>query len=196
QSPLPTAMALRLAGISHIAAMGSDAPGSLLDVWHDPAPEVAEPGRSLALARAAGYDLAPGDDGRLAVRRPLPATQWLTGEGPYVVAHAGTSPADRWQRERWAAAIADLVGSGHRVVLTGKPLDSGASGPTAPSDPAVAVGDSQGTVVDLAGRTDLLQLAAVVDRAEAVLPGNSEVENLAAAVCTPITRHPDVSVAV
>ncbi len=38
QSPLPTAMVLRLAGISPIAAMGSENPGSLLDVWHDPDP--------------------------------------------------------------------------------------------------------------------------------------------------------------
>ena len=29
--------------------------------------------------------------GRLAVRRPLPATDWLTGHGPYVVAHPGSA---------------------------------------------------------------------------------------------------------
>lgn len=180
QSPLPTAMVLRLAGISQIAAMGSDTPGSLLDVWHDPAPEVAEPDRSLALVRAAGYELGPGDDGHLAVRRPLPATRWLTGKGPYVVAHAAESVAPECSRrgDQWAAAIADLVGAGHRVVLTGTALAPGERG---------AVTEQ---VVDLAGRTDLLQLAAVVDRAEVVLAGSAEVENLAAAVSTPIARHP------
>jgi len=182
QSPLPTAMVLRLAGISHIAAMGSEAPGSLLDVWHDPAPDIAEPDRSLALVLAAGYELTPGDKGQLAVRRPLPATQWLTGKGPYVVAHAAESAAGPQGAERWAAAIADLVGSGHRVVLTGKPLDSGITGPVTEK------------VVDLAGHTDLLQLAAVVDRAEVVLAGSAELENLAAAVSTPIAWHPGFQV--
>ncbi|HKR67795.1 MAG TPA: glycosyltransferase family 9 protein [Streptosporangiaceae bacterium] len=183
QSPLPTAMVLRLAGISHIAAMGSDVPGSLLDVWHDPAADIAEPDRSLALVRAAGYELAPDDDGHLAVRRPLPATQWLTGKGPYVVAHAA-QPAGSRRAERWTATIADLIGSGHRVVLTGKSLEHG--------DPARSAPDAQ--VVDLAGRTDLLQLAAVVDRAQAVLAGSTELENLAAAVCTPIARNPGFQV--
>ena len=181
QSPLPTAMVLRLAGISRIAAMGCEAPGSLLDVWHDPPPGLTEPGRSLALAHAAGYDLSPGDDGHLAVRRPLPATQWLTGEGPYLVAHAAAG---------WAAAIVDdLVARGHRVVLTGRSRDGGLTRPSASGTAGRATGAVPGVVVDLAGRTDMLQLAAVVDRAEAVLPGNAEVENLAAAVCTPIARH-------
>jgi ADP-heptose:LPS heptosyltransferase len=163
--------------------MGSDSPGSLLDVWHDPAPDIAEPDRSLALVRAAGYELAPGDDGHLAVRRPLPATQWLTGKGPYVVAHAAHSAGSR-RAERWSAAIADLIGGGHRVVLTGKALEDG--------DPSRSAPHTQ--VVDLAGRTDLLQLAAVVDRAQAVLAGSTELENLAAAVCTPIARHPGFQV--
>lgn len=82
RSPLPTALLLRLAGISPIAAMSQEIPGSLLDVWHNPDPGNDEPGRSLSLARAAGYDLAPGDNGGLAIRRPLPATEWLTGTEP------------------------------------------------------------------------------------------------------------------
>jgi ADP-heptose:LPS heptosyltransferase len=181
QSPLPTAMVLRLAGIARIAAMGCEAPGTLLDVWHDPPSDLTEPSRSLALAHAAGYDLGPGDDGHLAVRRPLPATQWLTGEGPYLVAHAAAG---------WGAAIDNLVAGGHRVVLTGRIVDRGLPSPSVRWTAASATGAVPGLVVDLAGRTDLLQLAAVVDRAEAVLPGNAEVENLAAAVCTPIARHP------
>jgi ADP-heptose:LPS heptosyltransferase len=191
-SPLPTAMVLRLAGISQIAGMGSDAPGSLLDVWHDPAPAVAEPDRSLALARAAGYDLAPGDDGHLAVRRPLPATKWLTGAGPYLVAHAADSAAaDATQRAgRWAAAIADLVGSGHRLVLTGK-----TRGRAAAVQPALG---APGNIVDLAGRTDLLQLAGVVDMAEAVLAGTPRSRTWPPPYARPsrsilASRYPDAS---
>ena len=196
QSPLPTAMVLRLAGISPIAAMSADSPGSLLDVWHNPDPDVTEPGRSLSLARAAGYDLEADDDGALAVRRPLPATEWLTGQGPYLVAHPGTSAPGWWRPERWAAAVADLVRHGHRVVLTGKA--SGRSWTRAAAAGAARAGAAAGAVVDLAGRTDMLQLAAVVDRAQAVLAGDSAtgdsaMEHLAAAVRTPIARYSTLS---
>jgi ADP-heptose:LPS heptosyltransferase len=180
-SPLPAALVLRLAGIAPIAAATSDCPGTLLDVWHNPDPEIGEPGRSLSLARAAGYHLAPGDNGRLAVRRPLPATGWLTGKGPYVVAHL---PGTRWRRaDRWASAVAGLVRHGHRVVLTGRPTGRVRGW-------VAAASHAQGSVIDLAGRTDLLQLAAVVDRAQAVLAGTPAMAHLAAAVRTPVARPP------
>jgi len=185
QSPLPTAMVLRLAGIAPIAAMSSDSPGSLLDLWHNPDPDVAEPGRSLSLARAAGYDLAPGDVGRLAVRRPLPATDWLTGHGPYVVAHPGSAGAGWWRADRWVSAVSVLVRHGHRVVLTGRAGERC----RAVAAGARAAGAAPGTVVDLAGRIDLLQLAAVVDRAQAVLAGNPAMRHLASAVRTPVAQH-------
>lgn len=181
QSPLPTALLLRLAGISPIAAISQQIPGSLLDVWHNPDPGDEEPGRSLSLARAAGDDLAPGDNGGLAIRRPLPATEWLTGTEPYVVAHPGW-----WQPERWAAAVLQLARRGYRVVLTG-----GAAGERHRLAAALGpAGVDPEAVVDLAGRTDLLQLASVVDRAQAVLAGTEGMEHLATAVHTPVARRP------
>jgi ADP-heptose:LPS heptosyltransferase len=182
QSPLPTALVLRLAGISPIAAMSQEVPGSLLDVWHNPDPDDEEPGRSLSLARAAGYDLAPGDNGGLAIRRPLPATEWLTGRQPYVVAHSG---AAWWRPERWPAAVVHLARRGYRVVLTGAAGERGRI--AAALGPA---GVAPEEVVDLAGRTDLLQLASVVDRALAVLAGTPGMEHLATAVHTPVARQP------
>ena len=58
QSPLPTALLLRLAGIQTVAAISDDYPGSLLDVRHHvPAPAAARssrlPRRRGAPARAA-----------------------------------------------------------------------------------------------------------------------------------------------
>nr|BFE77936.1 hypothetical protein GCM10020093_005370 [Planobispora longispora] len=74
QSPLPLALLLRLAGVPRISAISNDYPGSLLDLRRvvDEDVDVPEAERMLALARAAGFDLPPGDGGGLAVRRPLP----------------------------------------------------------------------------------------------------------------------------
>jgi ADP-heptose:LPS heptosyltransferase len=183
QSPLPTALVLRLAGVRNIAAISTDYPGSLLDVRHRLDADVPEPERGLSLARAAGFALPEGDDGRLAVRGPLPDTSALTGGGPYVVAHPGASaPARRWPFCRWAEAVAELIHRGHRVILTGTAAErdltaaAAAGGRDTPS----------GTVSDLAGRTDLRQLAAVLAGAQAVLVANTGVAHLAAAVGTPV----------
>ncbi len=120
QSPLPTALVLRLAGIRRIAALSVDYPGSLLDVRYRRDADVPEPERALGLARAAGYELPPGDDGKLAVRRPLPGVGALTGPGPYLVLHPGASaPARCWPASRWAQAAGLLAGRGQQVLLTG-----------------------------------------------------------------------------
>lgn len=122
QSPLPLALMLRLAGTPKVAAISTDHPGSLLDVRHvvDEDVDVPESERMLGLARAAGFELPPGDQGALAVRRPLPETGHLTGPPGYVVVHPGASgPARAWPAESWARAAWDLVRSGRRVVVTG-----------------------------------------------------------------------------
>lgn len=185
QSPLPTALVLRLAGIGRIAAASEDYPGSLLDVRHRPGGDVPEAEQALALARAAGFDLPPGDDGRLRVRHPLPAVAHLTGAGPYVVLHPGASaPARRWPDRRWAQAVAELARRGRRVVLTGSRAEQGLTAAAAAgigADPAAA-----GQVIDLAGRTSLPELAAVLAGAGAVMVANTGVAHLAAAVGTSV----------
>jgi ADP-heptose:LPS heptosyltransferase len=183
QSPLPTALVLRLAGVRHIAAISTDYPGSLLDVRHRLDADVPEPERALSVARAAGFDLPEGDDGRLAVRRPLPEVTGLTGVGPYVVAHPGASaPARRWPSYRWAESVEELVRRGRRVILTGGASEQGLTAAAASGGAAAP----PGAVVDLAGRTDLSQLAAILAGAQAVLVGNTGAAHLAAAVGTPV----------
>jgi hypothetical protein len=54
QSPLPTALLLRLAGVRFIAADSEDYPGSLLDVRHHRAPHAHEAEAMLDLAEADG----------------------------------------------------------------------------------------------------------------------------------------------
>jgi ADP-heptose:LPS heptosyltransferase len=183
QSPLPTALLLRLAGVSIIAAISTDYPGSLLDVRHRLDSDVPEPERGLSLARAAGFDLPHGDDGRLAVLRPLPQAAALTGDGPYVVAHPGASaPARRWPPDRWAEAVAELVRRGRRVILTGTATEGDLTRAAA----ARCADAPAGAFTDLTGHTDLPQLAAVLAGAQAVLVGNTGVAHLSAAVGTPV----------
>src|SRR4029450_5284153 len=59
QSPLPTALLLRLAGVPHVAATSVDYPGSLLDVRHRIDDDVHEVERSLDLVAAAGFPRPP-----------------------------------------------------------------------------------------------------------------------------------------
>ncbi|PHQ52018.1 glycosyl transferase [Streptomyces cinnamoneus] len=175
QSPLPTALLLRMAGAGRLAADCEDYPGSLLDVRHRRAPHRHEVLAALDVAAAAGFPLPEGDDGRLAVRRP-PAPDALVGGAGYVVVHPGAAvPARRWGRERCAAAVRLLVRAGYRVVVTG---GRGERGLTA----AVAAGGA----LDLGGRTGPAELAGVLSRAAAVVVGNTGPAHLAAAVGTPV----------
>jgi ADP-heptose:LPS heptosyltransferase len=93
--------------------------------------------------------------------------------------HPGAaSAARRWPAERWAAVARAEREAGHRVVVTGSSSErllaeivAGAAGL-----PADAV---------LAGRTDLLELAAVVAGAGLVLCGDTGVAHLATAFGVP-----------
>jgi ADP-heptose:LPS heptosyltransferase len=177
QSPLPLALLLRTAGVPRISAISVDYPGSLLDVRHrvglEEDTDLPEPERALSLARAAGFDLPAGDDGRLAVRRPLPA---VAHEPGYVVLHPGASvPARAWPAHRCAEAVEALTDAGHRVLVTGGPGERALT---------AAVAGTRG--VDLGGVLSLAELAAVLDGAAAVVVGNTGPAHLAAAVGTPV----------
>lgn len=174
QSPLPTALLLRLAGVEHIAAISEDYPGALLDVRHRVSDDIPEPERALSLARAAGFTPPRGDHGRLEVRRPLPA-RFDIGE-PYVVVHPGVSvPARAWPEGHYALTVKELAARGMRPVVTGGPDETALTRRVA--------GDAG---IDLGGRTSLAELAGVLDRARAVVVANTGPAHLAAAVGTPI----------
>jgi ADP-heptose:LPS heptosyltransferase len=187
QSPLPTALILRMAGVPFIAATSVDYPGSLLDVRHRIGDDVHEVERALDLAAAAGFPLPPGDDGALAVRRDecrlvlsMGASDDTRGDGGgYVVVHPGASvPARGWAPERNAALVQALVASGRRVVVTGAPGETGLT--------AFVAGPPSDRVIDLGGRTSLAELADVLAAARCVVVGNTGPAHLAAAVGTPV----------
>ena len=181
QSPLPTALVLRLAGVDRITGASVDYPGSLLDVRLRPGDEsgdglpedLPEPERALRIAAAAGFGLPAGDDGRLAVRNPAPPPP---GPAPTVVLHPGAAvPARRWPATHFRRAAELLHDAGYRVVVTGgrdeRPLTAMVAGRNG---------------VDLGGRTTLEQLAGVLAGAVAVVVGNTGAAHLAAAVGTPV----------
>jgi ADP-heptose:LPS heptosyltransferase len=173
QSPLPTALLLRLAGVRHIAADSVDYPGSLLDVRHHRAPHAHEAEAALDLAEAAGFPRA--DDGRLRVLPP-PDTVRTTGPEPYVVVHPGAAvPARAWSADRCAQAVRELAATGHRVVVTGGAGER---------DLTAHVAGEHG--LDLGGRTGAAELAGVLARATVVVTGNTGPAHLAAAVGTPV----------
>ena len=177
QSPLPTALLLRLAGIPVVAATSVDFPGSLLDVRHEISDDVHEVERSLSLVETLGYRLPPGDAGRLAITRPLRGQVSLPS--PYVVVHPGASvPARAWGAEPNAALVEELVARGRRVVVTGSRGETDLT--------ARVAGGPRSEVLDLGGRTTLAELAEILAGADAVVVGNTGPAHLAAAVGTPV----------
>lgn len=175
QSPLPTALVLKLGGIPWIAADSEHYPGSLLDLRHRRAAHRHEARAALDLAEAAGFSLPPGDTGGLRITPP-PDTTHLTGSAPYLVLHPGANvPARAWSPERAARAVAALGEAGHRVVVTG-----------GPGEKELTAFVAGGYGLDLGGRTSLAELAGVLARAQAVVAGNTGPAHLAAAVGTPV----------
>ncbi len=173
QSALPLALVCRMAGVGRVAAISDDYPGSLLDVRHRVSRGIPEPERALSLAAAAGFRLAPGDDGALRVRGPLPETGLAPG---YVVVHPGTSvPARACPPAQCRRIVAALAAAGYRVVVTGGPDEAGLATEVAGDD-----------ATDLGGQTSLAGLAAVLAGAACVVVGNTGPAHLAAAVATPV----------
>jgi ADP-heptose:LPS heptosyltransferase len=172
QSPLPTALLLRLGGVPWIGATSVDYPGSLLDLRHRIADDVHEVERSLDLVAAAGFALPDGDAGGLRVLDPAP----VRPADDYVVVHPGASvPARAWAPERHAVLVAALVESGRTVVVTGGPAER-----------ALTARVAAAGAIDLGGATDFAGLAGVLAGADAVVVGNTGPAHLAAAVGTPV----------
>lgn len=176
QSPLPTALLLRLAGVPRIVAISDDYPGSLLDVRHRAPDGMHEVERALSLAEAAGHRLPAGDSPLLRVNLPSPPPP--LPESPFMAVHPGASvPARAWEPESWSRLVAILSEHGERVVVTGSADEVGLTDLVAGGRPGVT---------DLGGRCDFAELGAVLERAAAVAVANTGPAHLAAAVGTPV----------
>jgi ADP-heptose:LPS heptosyltransferase len=118
----------------------------------------------------------------VAVTPSLPDSRELTGGGRYVAVHASASvPARSLSVDRTEAMVTALAAAGYRVVVTGSAAEAGLTA-------AVCRPAAQSAVppVDLAGRTSLPQLAAVLAGAEVVVAPNTGAAHLAAAVGSPV----------
>nr|WP_243422418.1 HAD-IIIA family hydrolase [Micromonospora globispora] len=177
QSPLPLALLLRMAGVPRISAISDDYPGSLLDVRHRVPLGIPEPERALSLAAAAGFTLAPDDQPGLRLRADrLPPNPAGPDQPGYVVLHPGSSVETRACPPELAGRIVRVLSAaGYRVVVTGGPDERKLTARVA------AAGG-----LDLGGRTDLGELAAIIARAGALIVGNSGPAHVAAAVGTPV----------
>lgn len=159
------------------------------DQWQPPGTVVPYPDdvhevlRVLAVTTAAGAPSVGTDlELPLTPASRAEARRLLGGpgqsHGPYVCLHPGASrPANRWPPERFAAVGDRLVSAGHRVVLTGSP----AEGPVT----AAVASAMTAPVVDLAGRTSVVTLAAVLAGARLVVSNDTGAAHVAAAVQAP-----------
>jgi ADP-heptose:LPS heptosyltransferase len=116
----------------------------------------------------------PADPSRLDLPAPGPSP----APGATVVHPGAGSPARRWPAERWAAVARAEREAGRRVVVTGSRSERLL---------AETVAGAAGLGADdvLAGRTDLMELAAVVAGAGLVLCGDTGVAHLATAFGVP-----------
>jgi ADP-heptose:LPS heptosyltransferase len=179
QSPLPLALLCRMAGVAWVGAVCEDYPGTLLDLRHHVEDGVPEPLRALSLAEAGGCLLPDGDDGALRIRQAGAMPEDVArrvGDEPFVVFHPGAAvPARRPSAARSASMVAALRATGYRVVVTG-----------GSSERELTAEVAAGRAVDLGGRTDLAELAAVFAAARVVVAPNTGPAHLAAAVGTPV----------
>lgn len=116
----------------------------------------------------------PADPDDLDLEPPPMVASSITRDA--VVIHPGAAfPARRWPAQRWAAIAAALAPN---VIITGS---------AAERDLAVKVADAAGIEPDhvMAGRTDLIELAAIVSAARLVVSADTGIAHLATALRTP-----------
>ncbi|MFL5679425.1 MAG: glycosyltransferase family 9 protein [Chloroflexota bacterium] len=169
--------ARRVAG--HYPKPGPSPDAALFLPWVE---ECSEVRRGLRLMAHLGW---PSDDERLEFPIDAAADSRLATliDGaalttPYVVIHPGASTANRrWSAASFAAVADDLARGGYRIVLTGTEHER---------DVTAAVARAMTTPpIDLAGRTKLDTLAAVLRGASVLVCNDTGVSHLAAALRVP-----------
>lgn len=170
QSPLPTALILRMAEVAEVAAVSVDYPGALLDHRLPYEEDLHEVEQNLAVTAALGYT---GDD-HLDILVPAGGDR---PDEPYVVLHPGASVPARGIPDRLADEAADRVAaSGVHVVVTGTDAERATS----------TIDTASPNVSDRRGETSVSELAGLVAGADVVVVGNSGPAHLAAATGTPV----------
>ncbi len=140
--------------------------------------DLPEPGRWAMLADRLGLPDVDHGVGFPIIEAERHAIATLQPVGRYAIVHPGASePARRWPVNRFAAIADALAKRGHRVVLTGTPAEASLT--------AAVAAEMRAPSVDLAGRTSLGTLAALVEGAALLVTNDTGVSHLAVAVGTP-----------
>jgi ADP-heptose:LPS heptosyltransferase len=159
----------RLDALAPRHRIGHEAPGWAGPVWVD---DVRERVRWVEVLRHHGI---PGDPDDVVLERP-----GVSSPAPgAVVVHVGAAYGSRsWPADRFAAVAHALAASGREVVLTGSAAERDRAG-------AVAAAAGLPDAANLAGRTDLSELAALVADAALVVTVDTGAAHLATAYGTP-----------
>ena len=171
-----TAVNLHGRGPQSTARLRETSPGRLLayDVPGGPVWDEAEHERARWCRLLTSYGLvADPDDLDVAAPAVAPFARGA------VLVHPGAVYASRrWPADRWARVAAVLADDGHRVLVTGSQAERAL---------AVEVAERAGLPGDavLAGRTDLLELVALVAASRLLLSGDTGTAHVATAVGTP-----------
>ncbi|MDQ1385723.1 MAG: hypothetical protein QOG65_3102 [Actinomycetota bacterium] len=177
QSPLPTAVLMRLAGVRRIGGISVDYPGSLLDVALRHDDDRHEVTRALELVEAFGYRLSSDDPGALHLDHSGARLPELAGE-EYVVVHPGASvPARTWTPSRWFDLVGRLGAEGMRTIVTGGPDERALT---------ARVARAHARAEDWGGAFEFPQLLDCLAGAKVVVVGNTGPAHMAAAVGTPV----------
>jgi ADP-heptose:LPS heptosyltransferase len=176
-TPPDVAVDLHGNGPASLRLLESLGPGRLVGFAHDAGPRwLADEHERVRWCRLVGdsFGVEADPDDLLLMR---PRTRPLVESA--VVLHAGAAAGSRrWPADRFAAVARWLTEHGERVVVTGSSgeRETARRIASAVGLPATAV---------LAGRTGLLDLAAVVAAARLVVSGDTGVAHLASAFRTP-----------
>jgi heptosyltransferase-2 len=135
---------------------------------------------------ARGLDVKPDGDPpelHLSPASRQRTAQWLTQHGladaPFVVLAPGAAHfSKRWPAEHWSELARDLATAGRELLVVGGPED-------------VAAGDAIARVAGARGRSaaglfSLQETAAALDRAQAVVAGDTGVMHMTTAMRTPV----------
>jgi len=170
RGPQSTAL-LAAASPRRLVAFGGGGGSADGPQWRAEEHEVA---RWCRLVEAAGVPADPGD-----LRLAAPAVDPTVTMPGVTVVHPGASvEAKRWPTDRWAAVARSERAAGRPVVVTGSAGEA---------ELARAVAEAAGLGEDAvrAGRTDLVELAALVAGAGRVVSGDTGIAHLASAYATP-----------